>query len=174
MPKWLDDILSSRKETEKESPTEINREISLGPRLSSVEQSAKRQRDERAMKERLDAFLKVQKEEDEDGDFTTGERDQATNAFLDQEGETPPTPDKTLKDMQKKIDELYALLEGNQRLIPAGADDNDTLQYILGKPEWGVGGGLPPITDQEKEHMCLVLVDVAGDLVVKWAYKKLQ
>jgi hypothetical protein len=127
------------------------------------------------MKERLDAFLKVQKEEDEDGDFTTGERDQATNAFLDQEGETPPTPDKILKDMQKKIDELYALLEGNQRLIPAGAEDNDTLQYILGKPEWGVGG-LPPITEEEKEHMGIVPIDELDDGVLEagWGYRRLQ
>jgi hypothetical protein len=125
MPKWLDDILSSRKETEKESPTEINREISLGPRLSSSDESAQRQRDERAMKERLDAFLKIQEEEDGGGDFTAEDRDQATNTFLDQD-EAVAKSDKhvTTKEMDLAIEEallrLYSQLESEGRLLPTG------------------------------------------------------
>jgi hypothetical protein len=40
-------------------------------------------------------------------------------------------------------------------------------------PEWGVGGGLPPITEAEKENMVLALFDNGGTLEAKWSYLKL-
>jgi hypothetical protein len=139
MPKWLDDILSSRKEKkELENPASFERLIAVGTPLSSSEQSAQRQRDERAMKEQLSNFLKQQEELD-DGEFTDEERDSATNAFLD-EGEEKAVPDPTVKEITKQIEEFLAKLEGNQRLLPGGAEEDDALEYLLGKPTWDPSG----------------------------------
>jgi hypothetical protein len=77
------------------------------------------------MKERLDAFLKIQEEEDGGGDFTAEDRDQATNTFLDQD-EAVAKSDKhvTTKEMDLAIEEallrLYSQLESEGRLLPTG------------------------------------------------------
>jgi hypothetical protein len=86
-------------------------------------------------------------------------------------GGMPTPPAATGGDLEQRVGDL----EMRPRMPASGTGDPDDVLILDGvSPRWGVGGGLPPITEEEKEHMCLVLVDVAGDLVAKWAYKKLQ
>jgi hypothetical protein len=76
------------------------------------------------------------------------------------------------------LDDLVSIVNNMQsRLLPIRGSGLEGEAVVLGAaliPEWGDGGGLPPITAAEKENMVLALIDVGGGtLEAKWSYLKL-
>lgn len=149
MESWLQNILGIGAKNE-EDLTAFNPEddgMASGGKLSSVEKSAQRQQAEREMKERLDAFLKMQQKLDKDGDFSKQDREAATQQFYDedalrQKSETPAT----LGDVETQINDAILQLENNLRLLPYGGDDEDLLEKDENKPVWSAVPRLPDTT----------------------------
>ena len=143
---------------------------------SSAAKSNQDRQSDRAMQDRLDAFMEGQKKADEDGEWTEENQSKAEEGFQDSEEvrskqETPAS----LHDVDKAIDDAINKLVSQQRLLPFGAEDEDAVMYIDGRPAWAVMGELflkvPPGAVSElylalKKHDCPSLV-IADAVVIK-------
>lgn len=116
---------------------------------SSAARSAQRQRDEREMQDRLDAFMREQKKIDREADklfdpegrseWTDEDKKRAQEAFKEQEAErTAATTPATKKDLEDEI----RLLEGSGRLVPDNPVDGKVVGSVGQYPTWVPG--LPP------------------------------
>jgi hypothetical protein len=92
-------------------------------------------------------------------------------------GSNDAPADSTSSD-REGLDDLVSIVDNMQsRLLPIRGSGLVGEAVVLGDaliPEWGAGGGLPPITAAEKENMVLALIDIGGGtLEAKWSYLKL-
>jgi hypothetical protein len=87
-------------------------------------------------------------------------------------GSMPTPPAATGGDLEQRV----ADLEMRPRMPASGTGDDGNALVLDGvSPRWGEGGGgLPPITEEEKENMVLALIDIGGGtLEAQWAWQKL-
>jgi len=134
---WLDGILNKTgtRENDFSGAADAGAE-SVDTTSSSARGNAEREK-ERAMRERLESFMKEQEKLDADGKFTDDEKAAALEKFGEQEllrsqQETPCT----LADLEKRVQELYNQLENMQRLIPWGGEDGQVVSKDGSRVVW--------------------------------------